>query len=79
MTKTVDVLGAGSSACARGPLVSEFKEASFRAVNKMRGRDGKEKMLAALDHWEGTMPEANVEEYCVLVDLRHKPGPTPSN
>lgn len=47
MTKTVDILGAGSSACARGPLVSEFKEASFRAVNKMRGRDGKEKMLAA--------------------------------
>jgi hypothetical protein len=75
MTYAVYVLGAGSSVCARGPLVNEFKEVALQAVNSMPEGRGKSRMLATLGHWEGTVPGANVEEYYVLVDLLHRLGP----
>lgn len=74
MTRTVYVLGAGSSAIAGAPLMNEFKEAALKTAERLSSSpgDGKEKFQDALDFWTKTVPSANIEEFYLLADLAYR-------
>ena len=78
MATTAYVLGAGSSVCTGGPLISGFKEAALRVANTMSAGDSRSRMISALANWEDMAPASNVEEYYILVDLLHRLGPSAS-
>jgi hypothetical protein len=71
---SVYVLGAGSSVIAGGPLIGGFKNAARKTLGGLPPGPSSKQLREALDYWDKTIPNANIEEYYILADLMERLG-----